>query len=97
MMAKDSHHGNSNCRSARQSRPRSSRPPGTSCCRCQGKTIVARQSGFDPLGIHPAEPRFARNSDLVRIAADVLYDPIEMFFVADDSVVGFLLPKDSRQ
>ncbi len=55
MMAKDSHHGNSNCRSARQSRPRSSRPPGTSCCRCQGKTIVARQVWI----MIPTQPAFS--------------------------------------
>ena len=46
MMTKDSHHGNSNCRSARQSRPKRSRRSGTSCCRCQGKTIVARHTLF---------------------------------------------------
>ena len=41
MMTQNSHHGNSNCRSARQSRPKISRHSGTSRCRCQGKTIVA--------------------------------------------------------
>jgi|GEM_PF-5877984 len=60
MMTKDSHHGNSNCRSTRHSRPKRSGRSGISCCRCQGKTIVARQPyQFVLIGCHIGRPEEA--------------------------------------
>ena len=54
-------------------------------------------ASVDPTRIQPANPRAARNAGLVRVAADVLDDLIQMLFVADDSVVRLLLPEFSGE
>ena len=52
--------------------------------------------GCLPLGMHPAEFIGEREATLHRISTDVLDHSVEMFFVTNNSIVGFLLPEGAR-
>ena len=54
-------------------------------------------AGISPHGIDPTTPTFSGKSCFLGIAANVLNYSIQVLFIADDSVVTFLLPEFSRQ